>query len=90
MRIDSAYTTIRRLMVSQSEQSMEDSGFANPFYLELSRYAVRFARAVYLGEPPPFSPSAYMRSATMTLLRFDNLFIGVTCQHVLARYRRRE
>lgn len=66
---------------------MEDSSFSNPFYLELSRYAVRFARAVYLGEPPPFSPSAYMRSATMTLLRFDDLFIGVTCHHVLAHYR---
>jgi hypothetical protein len=66
---------------------MEDSSFNNPFYLELTRYAMRFARAVYLGEPPPFSPSSYMASATMTLLRFDNLFIGVTSQHVLARYR---
>jgi hypothetical protein len=69
------------------EKRMEDSSFNNPFYLELTRYPSRFARAVYLGEPPPFSPSTYMASATMTLLRFDNLFIGVTCHHVLARYR---
>lgn len=66
---------------------MDDSSLVNPFDLELSRYAARFARGVYLGEPPPFSPSTYMASATMTLLKFDDLFIGITCQHVLARYR---
>lgn len=65
---------------------MEESS-VTPYHLELSRYPAKFARAVYLGEPPPFSPSTYMASATMTLLKFDELFIGVTCQHVLARYR---
>lgn len=64
-----------------------DNTLVTPFELELSRYAAKFARAVYLGEPPPFSPSTYMTSATLTLLKFDDLFIGVTCQHVLARYR---
>jgi len=66
---------------------MNDDRSIKPFDLELSRYAGRFARAIYLGEPPPFSSFTTMASATMTLLKFDNLFIGVTCQHVLARYR---
>jgi hypothetical protein len=67
---------------------MEDSNLVTPFNLELSRYPSKFARAVYLGEPPPFSPLTKMASATMTLLKFDDLFIGVTCQHVLAHYRK--
>jgi hypothetical protein len=66
---------------------MGDSNIVKPFDLELSRYAAKFARAVYIGEPPPFSSSTFMASATMTVLKVDDLFIGVTCQHVLARYR---
>jgi hypothetical protein len=66
---------------------MSDSKVVKPFDLELSRYAAKFARAVYIGGPPPFSPSTYMASATMTLLKFGGLFIGITCQHVLVRYR---
>jgi len=58
-----------------------------PFELELSRYAARRAHALYFGDPPPFSPSSFMRSATVTLLRFGKLSIGITCQHVLKRYR---
>ncbi|HEX8459717.1 MAG TPA: hypothetical protein VF656_20650 [Pyrinomonadaceae bacterium] len=65
---------------------MEESRSDNPYYKELSRYPVRFARAVFLGQLPPFSDSLVMASATMTLIKFDDLFIGVTCQHVLAHY----
>lgn len=65
---------------------MEESRSENPYYRELSRYPVRFARAVFLGQLPAFSDSPLMASATMTLIRFDDLFIGVTCQHVLAHY----
>lgn len=58
----------------------------NLYYKELSRYPARFARAVFLGQLPASSDSPLMASATMTLLKFDGLFIGVTCQHVLAHY----
>lgn len=57
------------------------------FEVEISRYPGRFARAIYVGEPPPFSPSSILNSATMTLLKFGKLLIGVTCQHVLKKYR---
>src|SRR5687767_11587657 len=60
---------------------------AKPFELELSRYAARFARAVYVGDPPPFSDSSVMKSATVSAIKFDNLFLGVICNHVLKRYR---
>jgi hypothetical protein len=60
---------------------------ATPFEVELSRYATRFARAIYVGAPPPFSPSSILNSATMTLLKLEDLLIGVTCQHVLEKYR---
>lgn len=58
-----------------------------PFELELSRYAASRARALYFGDPPPFSSSSFLRSATVSLLRFGELSVGVTCQHVLHRYR---
>jgi hypothetical protein len=60
----------------------------NYFYKELSRYAARFAKAVFLGQLPALSESPLMASATITLIKFDSLFIGVTCQHVLAHYRK--
>ncbi|MFL6214220.1 MAG: hypothetical protein ACJ74J_10065 [Blastocatellia bacterium] len=66
---------------------MENGSFANPFFEELSRYAVKFAQPVFFGESPASSYSASLQSGTMTLLKFEDLFIGVTCQHVLAGYR---
>lgn len=60
---------------------------AKPLELELSRYAARFARAVYIGDPPPFSDSSVMKSATVSALKFDDLFLAVICHHVLKRYR---
>lgn len=66
---------------------MVNGSFANTFFEEISRYAVKFAQPVFFGESPASSYSADLQSGTMTLLKFDNLFIGVTCQHVLAGYR---
>jgi hypothetical protein len=60
----------------------------NPFCKELGRYAMRFARAVFLGQVTASLASPLMASATMTLIKFDDLFVGVTCQHVLAHYRK--
>jgi len=40
-----------------------------------------------VGEPPPFSTSSILNSATITLLKFGSLLIGVTCQHVLQKHR---
>ncbi len=66
---------------------MENGSFANPFFEEISHYAVRFAQPVFFGDSPTSSYAASLQSGTMTLLKFNNLFIGVTCQHVLAGYR---
>lgn len=67
---------------------MEKVSFANPLYDELSKYAVRFAQPVFFGESPISSYSAKLRNGTVTLLRFQDLFVGVTCQHVLSDYRK--
>jgi hypothetical protein len=65
---------------------MEDRQMPSPLHKEMSRYAMRFAKAVFLGELP-LSRGGPIASATMTLLRFDQLYLGVTCHHVLAHYR---
>jgi hypothetical protein len=62
--------------------------FANPFFDEISKYAVRFATPVFFGESPNSSYSAPLRNGTATLLRLQDRFLGVTCQHVLDGYRR--
>jgi hypothetical protein len=61
--------------------------FANPFFDEISSYPVRFAQPVFFGDSPASSYSASLANGTMSLLKFDGLFLGVTCQHVLAGYR---
>jgi hypothetical protein len=66
---------------------VETVSFDNPFYNQLSEYPVRFAQPVFFGESPLLSYSAKLHNGTVTLLRFQNLFVGVTCQHVLAGYR---
>lgn len=58
------------------------------FDRELSRYAGRFARAVYVGTPPPFSEDSIKHNATMTLIRFPEILVGVTCHHVFSKYRK--
>lgn len=63
------------------------SSSVKPFELELSRYAGRFARALYVGDAPPFSASSIMNSATVTLVKFGKLLVGVTPRHVIERYR---
>jgi hypothetical protein len=62
--------------------------FANPFFDQMSKYAVRFAKPVFFGQSPHSSPTAHLRNGTATLLKLDDRYLGVTCQHVLDSYRR--
>jgi len=66
---------------------LKDVSFANPFFDEITTYALRFATPVFFGESPYSSYAASLRNGTATLLRLQDRFLGVTCQHVLEEYR---
>jgi hypothetical protein len=61
--------------------------FDDPFFDEISKYAVRFAMPVFFGASPHQSYSAFLRNGTVTLLRLGSRFLGVTCYHVLDGFR---
>jgi hypothetical protein len=54
----------------------------------MAKYPVQFAQPVFFGESPHLSPAASINNATATLLKLQDRFLGVTCQHVLEGYRR--
>jgi hypothetical protein len=58
----------------------------SPFDREISRYAGQLARAIYVGTPPPFSKESIQHNATMTLVKFPEVLVGVTCYHVFRKY----
>jgi len=64
------------------------SNFPDPFYEELARLLVRYAQPVFFGQSPVLAYSAELSSGTGSLVRFGDKFVGVTCHHVLAGYRR--
>jgi hypothetical protein len=67
---------------------IEGSSFRDPFHEQIARYAVRFAQPVFFGQSPVAAYSATLASGTGSLLRFADKFVGVTCHHVLASYRK--
>jgi hypothetical protein len=69
------------------KKSVEDVSFTKPFFDEISKYPVRFSTPVFFGESPYSSYSALLRNGTATLLKLQDKFLGVTCQHVLEGYR---
>ncbi len=73
---------------ASGSQFLKDVSFANPFFDEISKYAVRFATPVFFGESPYSSYAASLSNGTASLLRLQNRFLGVTCHHVLDGYRR--
>src|SRR5439155_8915756 len=62
--------------------------FANPFFDEISKYPGRFATPVFFGESPYASYAAGLSNGTASLVKLQNRFLAVTCQHVLQVYRR--
>jgi len=74
------------IQTSVEKPDMRDRQAPIPLHKEMSSYAMRFAKAIFIGELP-LSRGGPIASATMTLLRFDQLYLGVTCHHVLAHYR---
>lgn len=67
---------------------MDLVSFANPFFDQMTKYAVRFAKPVFFGQSPHSWSTASLRNGTATLLKLRDRFLGVTCQHVLDGYRR--
>jgi hypothetical protein len=55
----------------------------------MSEYPTTFAHPVYLGESPHDSETAALASGTGVLIRFNEKLVGVTCQHVLASFRKK-
>src|ERR1017187_813286 len=66
----------------------EDVTFSNPFFDQIAKYPVQFAQPVFFGESPHSSSAAGLNNGTATLLKLEDRFLGVTCQHVLDGYRR--
>lgn len=58
-----------------------------PFQQELSRFHDRFARPLVFGKKDT-QFRVQGNSATATLLRINDRYFGVTCQHVIQKYRR--
>ena len=57
---------------------------------EMARWAAPFARPVFFGNQRDAPGRLDVSSGTATLLQLGGRFIGVTCQHVVAAYRRRK
>lgn len=68
--------------------SMKNVSFDNPFFDEISKYPVLFAKPVFFGESPYSSYAASLNNGTATLLRLKDKFLGVTCRHVVDGYRK--
>jgi Trypsin-like peptidase domain len=67
----------------------EGKQFSEPLFEVMSEYPTKFAHPVYLGESPHDSDTAVLASGTGVFIRFDGKLVGVTCQHVLASFRKR-
>ncbi len=66
----------------------KEVSFSNPFFDEMSKYAVKFAVPVFFGDSPHFSFGAKLGNGTATLIRLGQRFCAVTCSHVLEGYRK--
>ncbi len=60
---------------------------AGPLGEHLSKFPLRFAKAVIFGERPSREKTSWIKSATITLVNFGKGPIGITCAHVLSAYR---
>jgi hypothetical protein len=87
-QLESEFKSFAKTLAKLNRKMTSSRTTATPFEVELSRYAGRFARAIYVGDPPPFSRDSIKHSATMTLVRLPELLIGVTCHHVFDKYRK--
>lgn len=56
---------------------------------ELSAFPIRFAEPIYFGEPPSAGQTGHLRNGTATIVDLGHGTLGVTCSHVLAKYRKR-
>ncbi|MDE2291769.1 MAG: hypothetical protein KGL53_06770 [Elusimicrobia bacterium] len=60
-----------------------------PFGTLASRHALRFGKAAFFGLPPRHSKGEAVNSGTITFVDLGNGPIGITCAHVMERYRQR-
>ncbi|MDX2262264.1 MAG: trypsin-like peptidase domain-containing protein [Gemmatimonadales bacterium] len=67
-----------------------DVSFEAPFFDEISKYAVRFAVPVIFGDSTLEAYSAGLNNGTASLLKLGDLYLAITCQHVIEGYRQRK
>jgi hypothetical protein len=60
---------------------------ARPLGQQLAKFPLRFASAVFFGQPPSRDAPAGVNNGTVTLMNLGAGPIAVTCAHVLAEYR---
>jgi hypothetical protein len=59
----------------------------NPAYDEMARYAVRLAHPVFWADPATAGDARVCRSGSGCVVHLGDRTVGITCQHVIARYR---
>ncbi|MCB2189953.1 MAG: hypothetical protein KQI62_00215 [Deltaproteobacteria bacterium] len=60
---------------------------AGPLGRELTKFPLRFAAAVTMGERPKLKHKAYINNGTAVLVKLDKRPIAITCSHIMEKYR---
>jgi hypothetical protein len=66
---------------------MEFVSFDKPFFDQMAKYPIRFSIPVFFGESPILPYAASLRNGTGSLIKLGGKYLGVTCEHVISRYR---
>jgi hypothetical protein len=62
---------------------------AGPLGQEMSKFPLRFAKAVFFGDPPSRRAPAMINNGTASLIDLGNGPLAITCSHVIATFRER-
>jgi hypothetical protein len=60
-----------------------------PLGEEMARFPLRFAAVLFFANRPKRGVALYARNGTLSLLELDHRHIGITCFHVLEKYRKK-
>lgn len=60
---------------------------AGPLGQEMGKFPLRFARPVFFGQKPSKSEPIRINNGTITFVQFEELLIGITCSHVIDKYK---
>lgn len=68
--------------------TVRGSHLKNPLHDQLAQYAARFAQPVFFGDWPDTVGQRISANGAGCFVRLREKIVGITCQHVLAGYRR--